>query len=65
MGKNGRESIWDYGAYLHDGAQAGSLFTYYASGQKAQEDKQAAELELANKDKNSVSPKSFELVFIS
>ncbi|MBQ0535039.1 MULTISPECIES: SGNH/GDSL hydrolase family protein [Providencia] len=54
--------IWDYGAYLHDGAlEAGSLFTYYASGQKAQEDKQAAALALANKDKKLNFPKEFQI----
>ncbi|MCG5378127.1 MULTISPECIES: DUF459 domain-containing protein [Providencia] len=54
--------IWDYGAYLHDGAlEAGSLFTYYASGQKAQEDKQAAEIALANKDKTLSFPTEFQV----
>ncbi|EMK3755368.1 DUF459 domain-containing protein [Providencia rettgeri] len=54
--------IWDYGAYLHDGAlEAGSVFTYHASGQKAQDYQQAAELALANKNKKLSFPDGFQV----
>ncbi len=54
--------IWDYGAYLHDGAlEAGSVFTYHASGQKAQDAQQAAELALANKNKKLSFPDGFQV----
>lgn len=54
--------VWDYGAYLHDGAlEAGSTFAYHASGQKAQEDKEAAQLALENQGKKLVFPAEFQV----
>ncbi|GAB1440475.1 DUF459 domain-containing protein [Providencia sp.] len=54
--------IWDYGGYLYDGAlEAGSVFAYHASGQKAQEDKQATELASANEGKKLSFPNEFKV----
>ncbi|MEQ4676362.1 SGNH family hydrolase [Providencia vermicola] len=54
--------VWDYGAYLHDGAlEAGSTFTYHASGQKAQEEKEAAQLALENQGKKLAFPTDFQV----
>ena len=37
--------VWSYGSTLHDGVQeAGLTFAYHASGQKAVDDKQAAQI---------------------
>ncbi|WP_265694426.1 SGNH/GDSL hydrolase family protein [Providencia rustigianii] len=41
--------VWDYGSALHDGVQeAGLTFAYHASGQKAVDDKQAAQIADSN-----------------
>ncbi len=54
--------VWDYGAYLHDGAlEAGSTFAYHASGQKAQEEKEASKLALENQGKKLAFPTDFQV----
>ncbi|MDR2224523.1 MAG: DUF459 domain-containing protein [Providencia sp.] len=54
--------VWDYGAYLHDGAlEAGSTFAYHASGQKAQEEKEAAKLAQENQGKKLTFPTDFQV----
>ncbi|WP_265497746.1 SGNH/GDSL hydrolase family protein [Providencia rustigianii] len=41
--------VWSYGSALHDGVQeAGLTFAYHASGQKAADDKQAAQIADSN-----------------
>lgn len=54
--------VWDYGAYLHDGTlAAGTTFAYHASGQKAQDEKEAAQLALENQDKKLTFPAGFQV----
>ncbi|WP_369309734.1 GDSL-type esterase/lipase family protein [Providencia rettgeri] len=56
------QPIWDYGAYLHDGVlEAGSIFVYHASGQKAQEEKETAQFALENQGKKRVFPADFQV----
>ncbi|MEQ5138604.1 SGNH/GDSL hydrolase family protein [Providencia alcalifaciens] len=52
--------VWDYGSALHDGIQeAGATFAYHASGQKAAEDKLAAQL--AANHETLVFPQDFRV----
>lgn len=54
--------VWDYGAYLNDGAlAAGSAFLYHASGQQAQDAKEAEALVAANENKKQVFPEGYRV----
>ncbi len=54
--------VWDYGAYLNDGAQAaGSAFIYHASGLKAKEDKETAKQALVNQGNRLNFPDNFRI----